>query len=190
MACETAVRSPVWLALPGLAPGPLAAAQPCMSWLNRAWRGLTLPGWLIWPDGCWRSPDSSRASMPSPGCSASLSRRWRRSGRTCARLAWPGRFALASSRSGQLPAERVRQLPRLLQLHRRHPPRDGRDRVSALLAVAGDVQDAIMGSLMTVWPVCPDHDLGGHPREHDGQAVWWCNGDGGHVIAPIGHWSC
>lgn len=68
-------------------------------------------------------------------------------------------------------------------------PRDGGDQVSALLAVADDVQDAIMGSLMTVWPVCPDHDLGGHPREHDGQAVWWCNGGGGHVIAPIGRWS-
>lgn len=69
-------------------------------------------------------------------------------------------------------------------------PGDGRDRVSALLAVADDVQDAIMGSLMTVWPVCPDHGLGGHPREHGGQAVWWCNGGGGHVIAPIGRWSC
>jgi hypothetical protein len=66
---------------------------------------------------------------------------------------------------------------------------DARDRVSALLAVAEDVQDAIMGSLMTVWPVCPEHGLGGHPREHDSQAVWWCNGGGdGHVIAPIGCW--
>lgn len=66
---------------------------------------------------------------------------------------------------------------------------DARDRVSALLAVADDVQDAIMGSLMTVWPVCPEHGFGGHPREHDSQAVWWCNGGGsGHVIAPIGHW--
>jgi hypothetical protein len=69
-------------------------------------------------------------------------------------------------------------------------PRNGRDRVSALLAVADDVQDAIMGSLMTVWPVCPEHSLGGHPRESDTQAVWWCNGGGsGHVIAPIGHWA-
>jgi hypothetical protein len=68
-------------------------------------------------------------------------------------------------------------------------PDDARDQMRALLAVADDVQDAIMGSLMTVWPVCPDHDLGGHPREHDSKAVWWCNGGGsGHVIAPIGHW--
>lgn len=68
-------------------------------------------------------------------------------------------------------------------------PSEGQDRVSALLAVADDVQDAIMGSLMTVWPVCPDHSFGGHPRECDSQAVWWCNGGGsGHVVAPIGHW--
>lgn len=66
---------------------------------------------------------------------------------------------------------------------------DARDRISALLAVADDVQDAIMGSLLAVWPVCPEHGLGGHPREHDSRAVCWCNGGGsGHVIAPIGHW--
>jgi hypothetical protein len=69
-------------------------------------------------------------------------------------------------------------------------PSQGRDRLSALLAVADDVQDAIMGSLMTVWPVCPDHSLGAHPREFDNQAVWWCNAPGsGHIIAPIGHWA-
>jgi hypothetical protein len=68
-------------------------------------------------------------------------------------------------------------------------PRHANDRISALLAVADDVQDAVMGMLMTVWPVCPEHDLGSHPIEHDGQAVWWCKGGGaGHVIAPIGHW--
>jgi hypothetical protein len=69
-------------------------------------------------------------------------------------------------------------------------PSKGRDRLSALLAVADDVQDAIMGSIMTVWPVCPDHSLGAHPRELGNQAVWWCNAPGsGHIIAPIGHWA-
>jgi hypothetical protein len=69
-------------------------------------------------------------------------------------------------------------------------PSKGRDRPSALLAVADDVQDAIMGSIMSVWPVCPDHGLGAHPREFDNQAVWWCNAPGsGHIIAPIGHWA-
>jgi len=67
-------------------------------------------------------------------------------------------------------------------------PGEGRDRVSALVAVADDVQDAVMGQLMSAWPVCPAHRFGGHPREHGHQAVWWCTGDGGHVIAPIGHW--
>jgi hypothetical protein len=64
------------------------------------------------------------------------------------------------------------------------------DRVSALLAVADDVQDAVMGHLMMAWPACPEHRLGAHPVEHDRQAVWWCNGSpAGHVIAPIGHWN-
>ena len=36
---------------------------------------------------------------------------------------------------------------------------------------------------------CPP-GLGGHPSEHDHQAVWWCNGgEGGHVVAMIGRWS-
>lgn len=67
-------------------------------------------------------------------------------------------------------------------------PGEGRDRVSALVLVADDVQDSIMGQLMVAWPVCPAHQFGGHPREHDSQAVWWCTGDGGHVIALIGYW--
>jgi hypothetical protein len=67
-------------------------------------------------------------------------------------------------------------------------PSDAHDRVDALVAVADDVQDAVMGVLMTTWPVCPGHGLGAHPREHAGQAAWWCNGSGGHVIALIGGW--
>ena len=67
-------------------------------------------------------------------------------------------------------------------------PGDAGDRVSALIAVADDVQDAVMGAAMTAWPVCPGHGLGAHPGEHAGQAAWWCNGGGGHVIALIGGW--
>jgi hypothetical protein len=64
-----------------------------------------------------------------------------------------------------------------------------RDRVSALLAIADDVQDAIMGVLSAVWPVCPEHGLGCDPREHGSQAAWWCDGGGsGHVIATVGKW--
>jgi hypothetical protein len=38
-----------------------------------------------------------------------------------------------------------------------------------------------------VWPVCPRHQIGGHATVSGGQAVWRCSGDGGHVIAAIGH---
>ena len=67
-------------------------------------------------------------------------------------------------------------------------PGEGPDRVTALVAVADNVQDAVMDVLKRAWPVCPAHRFGGHAREHDGQAVWWCNGGGGHVIALIGRW--
>jgi hypothetical protein len=67
-------------------------------------------------------------------------------------------------------------------------PGEGPDQVTALVAVADDVQDGVMGVLNMAWPVCPGHHFGGHAREHDGRAVWWCKGGGGHVIALIGHW--
>ena len=37
-----------------------------------------------------------------------------------------------------------------------------------------------------VWPVCPVHGLGGHATVDAGRAIWWCNGGGGHLLAPIG----
>ena len=68
-------------------------------------------------------------------------------------------------------------------------PSDVRDRASALFAVADNVQDAVMGALMTVWPVCQQHGLGVHPDERNSRAVWWCSGGGlGHVVAPVGRW--
>lgn len=64
------------------------------------------------------------------------------------------------------------------------------DPVEALVAVADDLQNSVMHILWgTVWPVCPAHSLGAHAREHDGAAVWWCNGFTGHVIAAIGRWN-
>jgi hypothetical protein len=36
--------------------------------------------------------------------------------------------------------------------------------------------------------VCPAHPLAAHARAHEGTAVWWCAGSGGHVVAPIGQW--
>jgi hypothetical protein len=67
-------------------------------------------------------------------------------------------------------------------------PEDGSDPLSALIAVADCAQDSVIETLHEVWPLCPVHQLGAHPREHDAAAVWWCNGSRGHVIAPIGQW--
>jgi hypothetical protein len=64
----------------------------------------------------------------------------------------------------------------------------GADRLDALLAVAEDAQDALMHALWRAWPACPAHRLGVHARDHEGAAVWWCAGDGGHAVAAIGEW--
>jgi hypothetical protein len=58
-----------------------------------------------------------------------------------------------------------------------------------LRLVADELQDAVMESLFGVWPVCPQHQLGAHPRISDSQPVWWCSSSAGHVIAAIGQWS-
>jgi hypothetical protein len=56
-------------------------------------------------------------------------------------------------------------------------------------SLAGEVQEVSMerdqGNCF-VWPVCPVHQLGGHPDVEAARAVWSC---GGHVIAPIGELS-
>ena len=67
-------------------------------------------------------------------------------------------------------------------------PADGSDPVWALVAVADDAQDAVMHAVWGAWPVCPAHGLGTHARGAEAAAVWWCQGGGGHVAAPIGQW--
>jgi hypothetical protein len=67
-------------------------------------------------------------------------------------------------------------------------PADGSGSLRALVTVADEVQDAVMESSWEAWPVCPSHRLGTHAQERDEVAVWWCNGDGGHVVAAIGKW--
>ena len=55
--------------------------------------------------------------------------------------------------------------------------------------LADQVQEAIMESDQAhrfAWPICPAHQLGGHPVVDHGAAVWRCNGGGGHVLARIG----
>jgi hypothetical protein len=57
-----------------------------------------------------------------------------------------------------------------------------------LVLVADELQDAVMESLFGVWPVCPQHQLGTHPKLFEGQAVWWCSARAGHVISAVGQW--
>jgi hypothetical protein len=61
-----------------------------------------------------------------------------------------------------------------------------------LVWLADEVQEATMERDQVdvfVWPVCAVHQLGGHAGVAAGQAVWSCNGGGGHVLAPIGELS-
>lgn len=68
-------------------------------------------------------------------------------------------------------------------------PGNGSNPRDALLSVADDLQEAVMASLFTAWPVCPRHQRGAHARESHGEPVWWCTGgDSGHLIAGIGRW--
>lgn len=71
-------------------------------------------------------------------------------------------------------------------------PSDAADDLSALVAVAEQVREAVMESLDyqfsgRVWPACPAHGGVTTPMAHLGVGVWWCE-SGGHVAAKIGHW--
>ncbi|MFF6835687.1 hypothetical protein ACFY84_28150 [Streptomyces sp. NPDC012438] len=66
------------------------------------------------------------------------------------------------------------------------PPNRCDDPVTALISLAILIQESLLERTWRVWPVCPRHDLGVHGAERDGAAVWWCSGDGGHMLAPIG----
>jgi hypothetical protein len=68
---------------------------------------------------------------------------------------------------------------------------------SALTAVADLLQEVVMERHHEVWPVCPVHRLGLHPRLAEKIPVWHCSGGAvgrsadrpvasGHVVADIG----
>ncbi|MEY9876528.1 hypothetical protein ABH931_006038 [Streptacidiphilus sp. MAP12-33] len=62
------------------------------------------------------------------------------------------------------------------------------DPEAGLHQVADAAQESAMEHLWRVWPVCPDHGFGVHPRTEDGQVLWWCAGRGpdeGHGT-PVG----
>lgn len=60
------------------------------------------------------------------------------------------------------------------------PPRAG------VVDIADAAQETVVERLWEVWPVCDEHQLGLHAREEEARAVWWCNGDGGHVRGGVG----
>ena len=60
---------------------------------------------------------------------------------------------------------------------------------TALTSLAIVIQESLLESTWRVWPVCPRHGLGVHGSERGGAAVWWCAGDGGHILAPVGELS-
>ncbi|WP_133917896.1 hypothetical protein [Streptomyces sp. NBC_00582] len=60
------------------------------------------------------------------------------------------------------------------------------DPATALTSLTIMIQESLLEWTWQVWPVCPRHHLGVHGSERDGAAVWWCAGDGGHILAPVG----
>jgi len=66
----------------------------------------------------------------------------------------------------------------------------------ALASVAEGVQDFLAEETWHVWPVCPTHDLGTHPKtsglidppsgKDKASPAWWCSGAGGHRVSTIG----
>ncbi|MFI5757385.1 hypothetical protein [Streptomyces sp. NPDC051569] len=70
-------------------------------------------------------------------------------------------------------------------------PSSADDAASALAAVADAGQETVIECLWQVWPLCTEHGLGAHPRDAEGQLVWWCAGerqrDGrSHILARVG----
>ncbi|WP_256341143.1 hypothetical protein [Streptomyces sp. TLI_105] len=63
------------------------------------------------------------------------------------------------------------------------------DPTTALTSLAILIQESLLERTRQVWPVCPRHDLGVHGSEREGTAVWWCVGEGGHMLAPVGELS-
>ncbi|MFE2016067.1 hypothetical protein [Streptomyces sp. NPDC059491] len=71
------------------------------------------------------------------------------------------------------------------------PPEAADDPATALEAIAEAAQDTLVELLWQAWPLCPEHDLGMHPRPVDGRLSWWCAGERlrrgpSHLRAAVG----
>ncbi|MEU7339627.1 hypothetical protein [Streptomyces sp. NPDC007074] len=60
------------------------------------------------------------------------------------------------------------------------------DPTIALTSLAILIQESLLERTWQVWPVCPRHDLGVHSVRRESEVEWWCAGDGGHTLAPVG----
>ncbi|MER6006318.1 hypothetical protein ABT120_47775 [Nonomuraea angiospora] len=58
--------------------------------------------------------------------------------------------------------------------------------VATLVLIADLAQAVIAEQEGKIWPTCPAHALGLHPKQAGGAALWTCKGGGGHAVAAIG----
>jgi hypothetical protein len=81
-------------------------------------------------------------------------------------------------------------------------PSEPDDAATVLTVVADAAQETIMELLWQVWPICPAHKIGMHPRpagttedwyqgetDSAGPPVWWCRGSWdatGHDVCLVG----
>lgn len=59
------------------------------------------------------------------------------------------------------------------------------DRLALEVEVADYVQSELIDNCYAVFPTCPTHGAGVHPRAHDGVTAWWC-GPGNHSMGAVG----
>ncbi|MET8289483.1 hypothetical protein ABZV80_30205 [Streptomyces sp. NPDC005132] len=60
------------------------------------------------------------------------------------------------------------------------------DPTAALTSLAILIQESLLERTWQFWLGCPRHDLGVHCSQRVSEVVWWCAGDGGHILAPVG----
>jgi hypothetical protein len=63
----------------------------------------------------------------------------------------------------------------------------GTEGAATVVAVAARAQECLAEILWHSWPRCPDHDAALRAEAGEEDAVWFCDADAGHEVAPIGH---
>lgn len=62
----------------------------------------------------------------------------------------------------------------------------GTEGAATVIAVAARAQECLAEILWHSWPPCPDHSAALRAEAGDEEAVWYCDADAGHEVAPIG----